>query len=103
MRNAPVRSAAARRGVLERSGGRCENPRCAGQPTDVTDRGLPILDVDHVDQLADGGRDHPSVMIALCPNCHAVKTRGTTRHTLAEELLAVALARHSALLRSPRS
>ncbi|WP_372494440.1 HNH endonuclease signature motif containing protein [Actinoallomurus purpureus] len=41
-----------------------------------------MLEVDHIDQLADGGRDHPIQMIALCPDCHAVKTRGRTRHRL---------------------
>ncbi|MFE9661976.1 HNH endonuclease [Streptomyces sp. NPDC005955] len=93
----PVRSAAARRAVFERSGGRCENPGCPGQPVDVTDRGTAILEIDHVDPLAGGGRDHPAGMIALCPNCHAVKTRGRTRHHLAERLLAVARERHAAL------
>jgi 5-methylcytosine-specific restriction protein A len=33
-------------------------------------------------------------MIALCPNCHAVKTRGRTRHELRSTFLEVALARH---------
>lgn len=90
----PLRSGTARQAVLLRSGGRCENPSCAGQPTDVTDRGDPILEVDHVVELAAGGRDHPSQMIALCPNCHAVKSRGTTRHSLRDRLLAVARERH---------
>lgn len=77
-----VRSAAARRAVLLRCGGRCENPECPGQPADVTDAGDPILEVDHVTELARGGPDHPSQMVALCPNCHAVKTRGRTREQL---------------------
>lgn len=70
------RSRAVRDAVLLRSGGRCENPRCTGDVGDVTDRGAPILEVDHVQDLALGGPDKPAVMIALCPNCHAVKTRG---------------------------
>ncbi|MEW2253597.1 HNH endonuclease signature motif containing protein [Streptomyces sp. NPDC006975] len=93
------RSRAARYLVLARSGGRCENPRCTGQPDDMTDRRQPILEVDHVVDLALGGRDHPSQMVALCPNCHAVKTRGSTRDTLRELLLKVALERHSAARR----
>ncbi|MFF9895517.1 HNH endonuclease [Streptomyces longispororuber] len=97
----PLRSAAARRAVLGRSGGRCENPRCAGQPDDVTDRGDPILEVDHVLELARGGRDHPSQMIALCPNCHAVKTRGSTREELRAVFRAVAAERHLDHLRRP--
>ncbi|MEU1934380.1 HNH endonuclease signature motif containing protein [Streptomyces coeruleorubidus] len=94
--HSPVRSRAARYLVLSRSQGRCENPGCTGQPADVTDRDHPILEVDHVVELALGGRDHPSQMVALCPNCHAVKTRGRTRETLRETLLKVAMERHAA-------
>lgn len=104
----PLRSGAARRAVLLRCGGRCENPGCTGQPTDVTTAGAAILEVDHVEDLALGGRDHPSRMVALCPNCHAVKTRGRTRERLRAVLLAVAEEQHarftgSADERSPRS
>ncbi|MFE5734673.1 HNH endonuclease [Streptomyces sp. NPDC056528] len=94
----PVRSGLARQAVLARCGGRCENPGCQGQPDDVTDRWKPLLEVDHVVELAAGGRDHPSRMVALCPNCHAVKTRGRSRERLREVLLEVALERH---LRGP--
>ncbi|WP_182881645.1 HNH endonuclease signature motif containing protein [Microbispora sp. H10949] len=90
------RSAQARLAVLLRAVGRCENPECTGQPEDVTDKGDPILEVDHVDELAKGGRDHPKSMIALCPNCHAIKTRGKTRHSLQRKLKAEALRRHVA-------
>ncbi|MEU9449391.1 HNH endonuclease signature motif containing protein [Streptomyces sp. NPDC048277] len=93
----PRRSRAARHLVLRRSKGRCENPQCTGQPADVTDRRHPILEVDHVVDLAGGGRDHPSQMVALCPNCHAVKTRGSTREVLREILLRVAQERHDAM------
>ncbi|WP_405734972.1 HNH endonuclease [Streptomyces sp. NBC_00028] len=92
----PLRSAWARKAVLSRSGGRCENPGCAGQPDDVTDARNPILEVDHVVDLALGGRDHPSQMVALCPNCHAVKTRGRSREALRAVLLRVAAERHDA-------
>ncbi|MFE1413471.1 HNH endonuclease signature motif containing protein [Streptomyces sp. NPDC058746] len=78
----PVRNPSARQAVLLRSVGRCENPHCAGQPVDVTDQGLPLLDVDHIDELAAGGADLPHQMIALCPNCHRTKTYGRTRHEL---------------------
>ncbi|MFF7966084.1 HNH endonuclease signature motif containing protein [Streptomyces sp. NPDC007903] len=90
----PVRSSAARLLVLGRSEGRCENPECAGHPVELTDRGLPLLEVDHVRDLALGGRDHPSQMVALCPNCHAVKTRGRSRERLRTLLLRVAEERH---------
>ncbi|MDN2495878.1 HNH endonuclease [Nocardia nova] len=91
----PVRLQAARRAVLIRSEGRCENPDCGRAAPDVTDNGLPVLDVDHVEDIAKGGRDHPGQMIALCPNCHAVKTRGKTRHTMYAKLLSAAAQRHS--------
>ncbi|MFE2163583.1 HNH endonuclease [Streptomyces sp. NPDC059447] len=87
----------ARKAVLVRSGGRCENPDCGGQPADVTDSGQPILEVDHIVELAAGGRDHPQQMVALCPNCHAVKTRGRSREALRSVLLDVARQRHQDL------
>jgi 5-methylcytosine-specific restriction protein A len=37
-------------------------------------------------------------MIALCPNCHAIKTRGSARELLRQELLIVARERHEAIL-----
>ncbi|ROO91068.1 HNH endonuclease [Actinocorallia herbida] len=80
-----VRSRAARRAVLERSRGRCEF--CERDAPGVTDRGHPILEVDHVREIAKDGRDHPEQMIALCPNCHAVKTRGAGRRAMVEGLL----------------
>ena len=92
------RSRDARRAVLLRSGGRCENPRCAGDIQDRTDRGEPILEIDHVQDLALGGPDHPAQMIALCPNCHAIKTRGRSREELRPVLLQAARNHHFALL-----
>ncbi|MCD0450394.1 HNH endonuclease [Actinocorallia sp. API 0066] len=88
----PVRSAAARRAVLARSRGHCEY--CGDDAPGRTDAGDPVLEIDHVRPLAEGGRDHPEQMIALCPNCHAVKTRGTSRHELTEALRALALRLH---------
>ncbi|GCD99711.1 HNH endonuclease signature motif containing protein [Embleya hyalina] len=90
-----ARSRSARQAVLERSAGSCENPRCLGHPTELTDAGRPILEVDHIHDLARGGRDIPEVMIALCPNCHALKTRGVNRDNLTKELLHVARQRHA--------
>lgn len=93
----PVRSASARRAVLLRSGGCCENPGCTGQANDCTDTGDPILEIDHIHDLALGGSDDPTQMIALCPNCHAIKTRGRTREELRQELFVVARRRHDDL------
>ena len=92
----PVRSAAARRAVLVRSGGCCEH--CGLRVPDVTDAGDPILEIDHIWDLAQGGPDDPAQMIALCPNCHAIKTRGRTRESLRAELLEEATRRHEAAL-----
>lgn len=94
-REQPVRSSAARQAVLIRSAGHCENPLCTGQPDDVNRNGEPILEVDHVYDRSEWGRDHPIQMIALCPNCHAIKTRGRTGEQLRELLLSEARARHS--------
>jgi 5-methylcytosine-specific restriction protein A len=93
-----VRSAAARRAVLLRSEGNCENPECTGQAADITDTGDPILEIDHIHDLAKGGPDDPGQMIALCPNCHAMKTRGRTRERLRQTLLTAARQRHVAVL-----
>ncbi|MCX4743913.1 HNH endonuclease [Kitasatospora sp. NBC_01287] len=90
----PVRIDAAVRAVLLRCGGLCENPECTGQPDDVTAAGEPILEVDHIDPIGSGGRDHPSNMAALCPNCHAIRTRGRRAVELTGILLAVATAAH---------
>jgi 5-methylcytosine-specific restriction protein A len=92
----PIRLAAARRAVILRSEGSCENPDCRKTAPDLTDRGDPVLEVDHITDIATGGPDHPIQMIALCPDCHAVKTRGRTRHQLRDRLLTAALERHQA-------
>ncbi|MFI8490361.1 HNH endonuclease [Streptomyces rubrogriseus] len=88
----------ARRAVLRRSEGRCENPECLlpDLPYRTTMR-EPLLEVDHIDNHAAGGREYPSAMIALCPDCHANKTRGADQDELGERLRVVALQRHQAL------
>jgi 5-methylcytosine-specific restriction enzyme A len=93
-----MRSGSSGQAVLIRSDDHCENPRCTGEPQDITDSGEPILEVDHIHDLANGGPDHPAQMIALCPNCHAIKTRGRTRERLRQELLLAAKRRHDSLL-----
>jgi 5-methylcytosine-specific restriction enzyme A len=93
-----LRLQSARRAVLLRSEGHCESPGCTGEPQDITDAGHAILEVDHIQDLAKGGPDHPEQMIALCPNCHAIKTRGRTRERLRQELFAVARQRHQTLV-----
>jgi 5-methylcytosine-specific restriction protein A len=51
-----LRLKSARRAVLLRSEGHCESPHCTGEPQDITDAGHPILEVDHIQDLAKGGR-----------------------------------------------
>jgi 5-methylcytosine-specific restriction protein A len=94
----PIRSAAARRAVLLRSKGNCENPDCIGHPDVLTDAGDPILEIDHIHDLAKDGPDEPIQMIALCPNCHAVKTRGRDREQLRLRLFEIARQRHQDLI-----
>lgn len=95
--NDPIRSYAARQAVILRSRGRCENPDCSGDILDVTARGEPLLEVDHIQDLALGGEDNPAQMIALCPNCHTIKTHGRTRDQLRRNLLLVAERLHQEL------
>ncbi|MQS37705.1 HNH endonuclease [Streptomyces katsurahamanus] len=86
-----VRSAAARRAVLLRSRGRCENPDCFKADLPYrTKAGEPLLEADHIDDHAKGGRDHPAAMIALCPNCHRNKTHGEDGPAMTERLRAEA-------------
>lgn len=92
------RSPSARSAVIERSEGRCENPACLGHPLETTSAGDPILEVDHVHDLARDGRDHPSNMIALCPNCHALKTRGQNRRVFQQTLAGVVARLHEQAL-----
>ncbi|MFJ1997025.1 HNH endonuclease [Streptomyces asiaticus] len=100
-RQDPVRLEEARKAVLLRCQGHCENPTCGGEPNDLTDDGRPILEVDHVQRIAEGGRDHPVQMVALCPNCHAMKERGANRHALQAVLRDVAAGAHRLWICSP--
>ncbi|MFH9009022.1 HNH endonuclease [Streptomyces afghaniensis] len=86
-----MRDSDAREAVLLRSRGLCENPQCLLRALPYrTVAGGYLLEVDHIDNHALGGRDHPSVMIALCPNCHANKTYGADSRVLREHLRPVA-------------
>jgi 5-methylcytosine-specific restriction protein A len=93
-----ARSQAARRAVLVRSEGKCESIHCTGMPPEPNRQGEAILDVDHVLDLAKGGEDHPRNMVALCPNCHAVKTRGANIQRWRKELAKIALQAHAKLV-----
>ncbi len=87
-RNHYRRSVRSRLAVLARANNECENDRCTGKPGDTKPNGDAILEVDHLDDRALGGSDHPTDMIALCPNCHAAKTYGLNRASLKRHLRA---------------
>lgn len=51
-----------------RANGICE---CCGEPAPFDDEnGEPYLEVHHVDELGEGGSDHPDRVVAVCPTCH---------------------------------
>ncbi|MFJ6784493.1 HNH endonuclease [Streptomyces yangpuensis] len=92
------RSTDAREAVLTRSRKRCENPDCllpGGKLPYRTHTGKTLLEVDHLEGHASGGRDEPEFMIALCPNCHRYRTHGAEAAELTERLLAVAASLHA--------
>lgn len=86
-----------RRLILERAHDKCEFDGCTGMPPDKKMNGESILEVDHIDGLADGGTDHPSNMIALCPNCHEAKTHGVNKTKMMRRLKAIVEERESRL------
>lgn len=54
--------------ALKRAEGICGG--CQQPAPFLTRRGVPFLEVHHLDRLADDGPDHPDAVIAVCPNCH---------------------------------
>ncbi|MFI1105904.1 HNH endonuclease [Streptomyces melanogenes] len=58
--------------------------------------------MDHIDDHAEGGEDLPRATVALCPNCHALKTGGTVTEEFRALLPTTALARHQELLPDAR-
>lgn len=63
-----MRAEAVRVYVLKRAGGVCEG--CGATAPFTTKDKRPYLEPHHTTRLADGGPDHPSHVIALCPTCH---------------------------------
>jgi 5-methylcytosine-specific restriction protein A len=62
------RSSAVREYALKRADGICE--LCEEAAHFMKENGDPFLEVHHVDELGEGGADHPSLVGAICPNCH---------------------------------
>ena len=91
------RSKDARDLVLARSKFECEYEKCTGMPPDVDSQGKPILQVDHIEPLSEGGTDHPSNMIAICPNCHVAKTIGLNKKRIAKEFLRIVIQKEKVL------
>jgi len=56
-----------RQAILLESGYKCANPNC---------RHILTLEIHHIIWVKDGGGNNQSNLIALCPNCHALHTRG---------------------------
>lgn len=57
--------------VLTEAGYRCAVPTC---------RGILALDLHHIVEVAEGGTNDVQNLLALCPTCHALFTRGTIDH-----------------------
>ena len=59
--------AATRQQVLIEAGFHCANPIC---------RSILTLELHHIDWVKDGGGNRLENLIALCPNCHSLHTKG---------------------------
>lgn len=57
-----------RNDVLTEAGYRCAVPTC---------RGILAMDLHHLYQVKEGGKNEVANLIALCPTCHALYHRGT--------------------------
>jgi 5-methylcytosine-specific restriction protein A len=90
MREATVllrdRSAAVREAVLIRAGGLCE---LCNEPGFVTAAGSIYLETHHVVPLADSGPDHPSNVVAICPQDHRRAHYAAERDEIAIRLTAI--------------
>lgn len=62
------RSSAIKDYAKARANGVCEY--CERPAPFKTDDGEPYLEAHHVDELGEGGKDHPDKVVALCPSCH---------------------------------
>lgn len=63
-----ARSLAIKLYVLKRSNGRCEH--CKDNAPFLKPDGTPYLEPHHTTRVSDDGPDHPSCVVAICPNCH---------------------------------
>ncbi len=98
LRSSYRRNRALRELVLERSENSCENDGCTGMPPDKKPNGQAILEVDHIDPLSENGSDHPTNMVALCPNCHTAKTFGAEKRKMIRRLKIVVTQKEKRIL-----
>lgn len=79
-----VRSATVRMRALVRAQGKCE---WCNEPGFTMADGRVFLETHHVVPLADGGRDTPANVVALCPNHHREAHHGARKAEMRESLL----------------
>ncbi len=72
-----TRERAVKNYALKRAEGACEF--CKAWAPFHNDKGKPYLECHHITSLADEGADHPSHVIAVCPNCHRRAHHGSDR------------------------
>lgn len=80
------RSAAVREAVLMRAGGLCE---LCNEPGFFTAAGSVYLETHHVVPLANNGLDHPSNVVAICPQDHRRAHYAADRDEIAIRLTAI--------------
>ena len=78
------RAKAIKRYALVRAAGKCEGCRAAAP---FLSKDGPFLEVHHVHRLGDGGPDHPTAVVALCPNCHRRIHHAVDGETLNNQLI----------------
>lgn len=78
-----------RRQVLIRSKGNCES---CSEPGFLKPNGHRYLETHHIVAVSEGGHDHPSNMIALCPNEHREAHYGANKDELKAKYLGLVAA-----------
>jgi 5-methylcytosine-specific restriction enzyme A len=90
--NGPMRSDHVREQALQRARGRCEY---CGSPGFRTRTGTLYLETHHIEPLAEGGADHETNVIALCPGHHREAHFGFDSLALREKFMAALSAKPS--------
>ena len=85
------RSVAVREVVLHRAQGACE---LCGEPGFVTAAGAVYLETHHVVPLAEDGPDHPTNVVAICPQDHRRAHYARDRDDIASRLKAILISKN---------